>query len=126
MGRSCCYKGVKHEGEAKGELKMLGDIEVYYSYPENKSTEYGILLITDVIGHKFINAQLIVGMSDYPLPILITNLPILTSPQVHPIPPFSTLAAAPNPNQPPVALLPSLLTPPSPSRPTNSPQTATS
>ena len=42
---------------------MLGDIEVYYAYPENKSTEYGILLITDVIGHKFINAQLIVGMS---------------------------------------------------------------
>lgn len=42
-------------------MKKLGDIEVYYSYPENKSTEYGILILTDVIGHSFINAQLIVG-----------------------------------------------------------------
>jgi hypothetical protein len=46
---------------------MLGDIEVYYAYPENRSTEYGILILTDVIGHKSINAQLIVSKSRYAL-----------------------------------------------------------
>jgi hypothetical protein len=96
--RSCCYKGVKHEGEAKGELKMLGDIEVYYAYPENKSTEYGILLITDVIGHKFINAQLIVGKSVHPLSILNPVSSILTSPQVQKISHISL--EYPNPAQP--------------------------
>lgn len=55
----CCYRGVVHEGEAKGQISRLGDIETYVSYPEDKSTEYGILLLTDVIGHSFINAQLI-------------------------------------------------------------------
>ena len=60
---------MKHEGEAKGEMKMLGDIEVYYVYPENKSTEHGILILTDVIGHKFINAQLIVSKSSLPPPL---------------------------------------------------------
>ncbi|KAI1609909.1 esterase/lipase [Exophiala viscosa] len=56
---SCCYKGVKHEGEAKGEISTLGDFEIYTKYPEDKSTEKGILIITDVIGHRFNNAQLI-------------------------------------------------------------------
>ncbi|KEF54380.1 esterase/lipase [Exophiala aquamarina CBS 119918] len=56
---ACCYKGVKHEGEAKGEFIQIGDFETYVVYPEDKSTEKAILLITDVIGHRFINAQLI-------------------------------------------------------------------
>jgi dienelactone hydrolase len=32
---------------------------MYFSYPSDKSTEHGVVIITDVIGHKFINAQLI-------------------------------------------------------------------
>ena len=56
---SCCYVGVKHEGTAKGEMKSIGDVEAYFSYPKDKSTEKGILIVTDVIGHKFINVQLI-------------------------------------------------------------------
>eukprot|EP01099_Mayorella_cantabrigiensis_P005619 TRINITY_DN4564_c0_g1_i1.p1 TRINITY_DN4564_c0_g1~~TRINITY_DN4564_c0_g1_i1.p1 ORF type:complete len:255 (-),score=42.58 TRINITY_DN4564_c0_g1_i1:204-968(-) len=56
---ACCYKGVKHEGEATGEFVTIGDFEAYVSWPEDKSTENAILLITDVIGHRFINAQLI-------------------------------------------------------------------
>ncbi|EXJ53844.1 esterase/lipase [Cladophialophora yegresii CBS 114405] len=56
---ACCYKGVKHEGEATGEFSQLGDFEIYTKYPEDKNTEYGILIITDVIGHRFNNAQLI-------------------------------------------------------------------
>ncbi|RAK97234.1 dienelactone hydrolase family protein [Aspergillus ibericus CBS 121593] len=57
--RSCCYQGVKHEGEATGSFSQLNDFEIYTSYPADKSTEHGVLLITDVIGHRFINAQLI-------------------------------------------------------------------
>lgn len=96
--QACCYKGVKHEGEATGEISKLGDFEIYTKYPEDKSTDLGILMyvqhsrasiccckvsaflltshcicrdflgnmvflqthsITDVIGHRFINAQLI-------------------------------------------------------------------
>lgn len=34
-------------------------VETYLSYPENRSTKRAILLCTDVIGHRFINAQLI-------------------------------------------------------------------
>jgi len=56
---SCCYQGVKHEGESKGQLKSIGDVETYFAYPESKSPEHGILILTDVIGHGFINAQLI-------------------------------------------------------------------
>ena len=40
----CCYKGVKHEGEAKGEFVTIGDFEAYLSYPEDKSTDKAILL----------------------------------------------------------------------------------
>ncbi|KAJ9360444.1 hypothetical protein DTO027B9_1428 [Paecilomyces variotii] len=55
----CCYQGVKHEGTAKGTLSKLVDIEIYTISPENKDTDKGILILTDVIGHRFINAQLI-------------------------------------------------------------------
>lgn len=40
----CCYQGVKHEGNATGEISTLGDFEIYTKYPENKSTEKGILM----------------------------------------------------------------------------------
>ncbi|KUL83097.1 hypothetical protein ZTR_11172 [Talaromyces verruculosus] len=56
---SCCYKGVKHEGQPVGSISTVKDFEVYTSYPENKSTDYAVLFLTDVIGHKFNNAQLI-------------------------------------------------------------------
>lgn len=42
-----------------GSFSTLGDFEVYTSYPPNKSTENGVLILTDVIGHRFQNAQLI-------------------------------------------------------------------
>ncbi|KAJ5707209.1 Sterol O-acyltransferase ACAT/DAG/ARE [Penicillium malachiteum] len=58
-GPTCCTVGVTHEGEAKGEFKQVGGVETYLAYPADKSTKRGILLCTDVIGHRFINAQLI-------------------------------------------------------------------
>ncbi|KAF2218165.1 dienelactone hydrolase [Elsinoe ampelina] len=54
----CCTVGVKHTGEAKGEFKTIGDTEVYFSQPSSP-TDKAILVLTDVIGHRFINAQLI-------------------------------------------------------------------
>ncbi|OQE19092.1 hypothetical protein PENSTE_c016G08409 [Penicillium steckii] len=57
--RPCCTVGVKHEGNANGQIKKIGDVEVYFSYPKDNSTKRAILLLTDVIGHRFINAQLI-------------------------------------------------------------------
>ncbi|KAJ5902065.1 hypothetical protein N7495_002593 [Penicillium taxi] len=55
----CCTTGSLHEGEAKGEIKDIGDISTYFAYPADRSTEKAILILTDVIGHNFINAQLI-------------------------------------------------------------------
>ncbi|KAM5344610.1 hypothetical protein ACJ41O_013145 [Fusarium nematophilum] len=55
---SCCYKGVKHEGAAVGRLETYDSLEVYISEPIKDSSK-GILFITDVVGHKFINAQLL-------------------------------------------------------------------
>lgn len=41
---SCCYKGVKHEGVAKGKLSQFASIEAYTVYPESQSTEKAILM----------------------------------------------------------------------------------
>lgn len=38
---------------------LLRIVETYVAYPEDKSTEKAILILSDVLGHKFINAQLI-------------------------------------------------------------------
>ncbi|KUL89066.1 hypothetical protein ZTR_06132 [Talaromyces verruculosus] len=56
---SCCNKGVKHEGQPVGSISTVKDFEVYTSYPADKSTDYAVLILTDVLGHKFLNAQLI-------------------------------------------------------------------
>ncbi|KAJ5543029.1 hypothetical protein N7535_005453 [Penicillium sp. DV-2018c] len=55
---ACCTIGVKHEGEAKGRFQQIADVDVYISSPE-RATKRAILLLTDVFGHRFINAQLI-------------------------------------------------------------------
>ncbi|KAJ5084295.1 hypothetical protein NUU61_008874 [Penicillium alfredii] len=56
---ACCTVGVKHEGEAKGQFQQIGDVEAYVSHPADRSTKRAILFLTDVIGHRFINPQLI-------------------------------------------------------------------
>jgi hypothetical protein len=38
-------------------------VSTYFAYPEDKQTGNAILILTDVIGHKFINAQLLVHTS---------------------------------------------------------------
>ncbi|KAF2722306.1 alpha/beta-hydrolase [Polychaeton citri CBS 116435] len=54
----CCTVGVKHDGEAKGELKDFNGISTYFAYPESKNTEFAVLLLPDVMGHAN-NAKLI-------------------------------------------------------------------
>ncbi|PVH72208.1 esterase/lipase [Cadophora sp. DSE1049] len=57
---SCCYKGVKHEGKLRGRIEKMGETEVYVTEPSaSASNGYGIVYLTDIIGHKFINAQLL-------------------------------------------------------------------
>lgn len=36
----------------------LFPVSTYFSYPEDKQTANAILILPDVIGHEFINAQL--------------------------------------------------------------------
>ncbi|CAI7621870.1 unnamed protein product [Penicillium pancosmium] len=55
----CCTIGTLHNGEAGGEIKNIQSISTYFAYPANKSTENAILILTDVIGHRLINVQLI-------------------------------------------------------------------
>lgn len=55
----CCTIGVKHEGTPTGSKKNAGGIDTYFAYPESKQTDTAILILTDVIGHDFVNAQLI-------------------------------------------------------------------
>lgn len=38
---------------------LSSPVEVYISHPADRSTKRAILFLTDVIGHRFINAQLI-------------------------------------------------------------------
>lgn len=58
MGQ-CCVVGVKHEGTAKGEVKTIGGVRTYVSYPADKSTQNAVLILTDVMGMDFINIHLI-------------------------------------------------------------------
>lgn len=51
---SKAYNKPRNDNDADQET-----VSTYIAYPPDKSTKNAILIITDVIGHKFINAQLI-------------------------------------------------------------------
>ncbi|OKL58795.1 hypothetical protein UA08_05860 [Talaromyces atroroseus] len=56
---ACCYQGVKHDGKTTGSFSTLNGVEIYISYPANKSVDYAVLFLTDIIGYRFTNAQLL-------------------------------------------------------------------
>ena len=58
MGK-CCIVGVKHQGTPKGNVKQIGNIRTYFTYPEDGSTQNAILIMTDALGMDFLNTQLI-------------------------------------------------------------------
>ncbi|PYH76349.1 alpha/beta-hydrolase [Aspergillus uvarum CBS 121591] len=55
---TCCITGTLHEGEPKGTIQDIENISTYITHPPT-DTKKAILLLTDVIGHRFVNAQLI-------------------------------------------------------------------
>jgi dienelactone hydrolase len=55
----CCIAGFRHDGQATGSYTQIGGYECYTTYPATGNTKKAILILTDVLGHKFINAQLI-------------------------------------------------------------------
>ncbi|KAJ4983631.1 dienelactone hydrolase [Stagonosporopsis vannaccii] len=58
---ACCIQGFKHEGEARGRMDTVGDFKAYVVEPESAASwnGYGVVYLTDVIGHKLINAHLL-------------------------------------------------------------------
>jgi len=55
----CCRSGFIHDGTPTGEIKNFAGYETYIVYPENKSTDKVLYFITDILGHKFPNSQLV-------------------------------------------------------------------
>jgi len=55
---TCCYKGVAHTGVATGSLTKVGSYDCYAASPP-KPSNLAIIILTDVLGHKFLNAQLL-------------------------------------------------------------------
>lgn len=47
------------QGKSVGEIKPLNGIPTYITRPESKDTTYGVLILPDVIGHEFVNVQLV-------------------------------------------------------------------
>ncbi|ODQ65187.1 dienelactone hydrolase family protein [Nadsonia fulvescens var. elongata DSM 6958] len=54
----CCAQGFKHTGESVGSLISFHGIDTYVTGKESNQSKV-ILFLTDIIGHKFINAQLL-------------------------------------------------------------------
>ncbi|KIW00050.1 uncharacterized protein PV09_08397 [Verruconis gallopava] len=55
--KECCIRGVKHEGEPKGEIKEVGGVKCYVAKAEN--SEYGVLYIPDAFGLELTNNRLL-------------------------------------------------------------------
>lgn len=56
---NCCARGFKHTGEATGKYIHINGVEAYVTGDESLAGKKLHLLLTDVIGHRFINVQLI-------------------------------------------------------------------
>jgi len=56
---ACCVTGVKHEGEAVGDIQEVGGFKSYVTYPPNKSTKYAILYLPDAFGLELNNNKLL-------------------------------------------------------------------
>jgi dienelactone hydrolase len=55
----CCITGTEHHGRPIGSYETIGGYDSYVVHPDSQQAEKAILLLTDVLGHKFINAQLL-------------------------------------------------------------------
>jgi hypothetical protein len=41
---SCCFQGVKHEGQPHGQINTVGEIEMYVVEPDSGSNGIGLIL----------------------------------------------------------------------------------
>ncbi|EFR03544.1 dienelactone hydrolase [Nannizzia gypsea CBS 118893] len=59
----CCIRGFIHEGTATGEIRKMGDLDIYFACPKecNKKAGKAIVILSDVMGIR-INSQL---LADY-------------------------------------------------------------
>ncbi|KAL2843695.1 dienelactone hydrolase family protein [Aspergillus pseudoustus] len=56
---ACCFTGFRHEGKPVGEVKAIGEIRTYFSYPANNNApERAVIILSDVFG-IFTNSQLL-------------------------------------------------------------------
>jgi len=59
-GKCCGTVHARHEGDALGKMETLNGVETYVARPSDKvHNGIGILFLTDVLGHKLHNAQLL-------------------------------------------------------------------
>ncbi|ORY64828.1 dienelactone hydrolase family protein [Pseudomassariella vexata] len=54
-----CTTGHLHEGTPTGKMKSIRGIQTYYATSANGSARNAIIIFTDVMGHNFVNAQLV-------------------------------------------------------------------
>lgn len=59
LPKKCCAEGFKHTGEPAGKLIDLNGIETYITGDESLANKKTLLFLTDILGHKFINSQLV-------------------------------------------------------------------
>lgn len=55
--QKCCTEGFKLEGDPQGKFIDIGQVNTYVT--GDKSSKKVLLLLTDVLGHKFPNSQLV-------------------------------------------------------------------
>ncbi|GIJ90423.1 hypothetical protein Asppvi_009377 [Aspergillus pseudoviridinutans] len=56
---SCCFTGVLHEGNPKGEIKQINNIRAYIAHPEgDEKPNKAVILLSDIFG-IFPNSQLV-------------------------------------------------------------------
>ncbi|KAL1964017.1 hypothetical protein VTN77DRAFT_7563 [Rasamsonia byssochlamydoides] len=56
---ACCFTGFRHEGTPEGEIKSIGNVRTYFSYPKNNKTpDKAVFIISDVFG-IYNNSQLL-------------------------------------------------------------------
>jgi hypothetical protein len=54
--RTCCFQGVKHEGDPTGEFITIDDFEAYMKIPDGEPAKNGIILY--VVTYRGLNKSL--------------------------------------------------------------------
>ncbi|CDO68501.1 hypothetical protein BN946_scf184499.g26 [Trametes cinnabarina] len=55
----CCFKTVRHEGQPRGTIEKIADVETYVARPTGGESDKIILFFADVYGALYANSQLL-------------------------------------------------------------------